>query len=187
MDCNIRIFIQWNLSFLSQISFISVTELKSPSVFLPLLCPKHNQTYRVEDKCICRRRAATATLLEGEALGPWGSPRLLESPWCVFSPAAVGIHWCETVLPPADFRIYLLLVFWQVFFLLLQAGPARLPTPPQSRCTAKSLSELPQRRAQHLAWTSPPVSSFPHQSPVGNEEAGPLSTFPPSAHPRLVL
>ena len=41
--------------------------------------------------------------------------------------------------------------------------------------TAKSLSELPQRRAQHLAWTSPPVSSFPHQSPVGNEEAGPLS------------
>ena len=88
--------------------------------------------------------------------------------------------------PAACFWIYLLLVLRQVFFLLLPPVPVRLPTPPQSRCTAKSLSELTQRRAQHLAWTSPPVSSFPHQSPVGNEEAGPFSTIPPSAPPCLV-
>lgn len=157
-------------------------ELKSLSVCLPLLCQQHNQSYRVEDKCICRRRAATAVSLEQEALGPWSSPRLLECPWCASSPAALGIHWCETVPPAAGFYFCLLLVFRQVF-LLRPPVPARLPTPPQSRCTAKSLSELTQLRAQHLAWTSPPVSSFPHQSPVGNEEAGPFSTFPPSAPP----
>jgi hypothetical protein len=151
------------------------------------MCLQRNQTYRVEDKCICRRRAATAALLEEEALGPWGSPRLLVSPWCPSSPAAVGIHWCETVSPAAGFRIYLLLVFRQVFLLLLPPVPVRLPTPPQPRCTAKSLSELTHRRAQHLAWTSPPVSSFPHQNPVGNAEAGPLSTVPPSAPPPTPL
>jgi hypothetical protein len=41
------------------------------------------------------------------------------------------------------------------------------------------LSQLTQRRAQHLPWSSPPVSSFPHQSPVGKVEAVSLFT-PPS-------
>jgi hypothetical protein len=40
--------------------------------------------YRVEDKCICRRRAAIGAWLGKEALGPKGSPLLLllSSPWC---------------------------------------------------------------------------------------------------------
>ena len=46
--------------------------------------------------------------------------------------------------------------------------------------TTVSISELTQQnRAQHLSWTSPPVSSFPHQSPVGKEEAVPLSLHSP--------
>lgn len=155
------------------------------SVYLSSLCLLQYQSYRVEDKCIRRRRAATATWLEKEALGPWGSPRRLESPWCCSSPAAVGMHWCATVPPAAGFWTYLLLVFSQVFLLLLPPVPVRLPTP-QSRCSAaESLSELTQQlRAQHHPWTSPPVSSFPHQSPVGKEEADPLSTVIP-LHPSL--
>lgn len=76
MDCNIRIFPHWNLSFLSQIYFISVTELKSPSVFLPLLCPQHRLTawktnaYADEEKPP-RHCWKERPLVRGAALGCW--------------------------------------------------------------------------------------------------------------------
>jgi hypothetical protein len=85
-------------------------------------------SYRVEDKCICRRRVATATWVGKDFLGPWGSPRRLESPCCCSSPTAVRIHWCGTVPPAVGFWTCLLLVSSQVFLLLVPV-PARLPAP----------------------------------------------------------
>lgn len=139
---------------------------------------KSKRPYRVEDKCICRRREATGEWLSEEALGPKGILLLLllQSPWRGSSPAALWIHWCATVLPASGFWTYLLLISTKPSSFL----PAFLPP-----LSAECLSQLTQqRRAQHLLWTSPPVTSFPHRRPVGKEEALPLLPFPSDRYSR---
>jgi hypothetical protein len=113
------------------------------------LCLLQNESYRVEDKCICRRWATTATRAGKEALGLWGSPRRLESPWCCSSPPTVGMHWCTSVPPAVGFWTCLLLLFSQVLPLLTPV-PVRLQAL-QSRCTAGRVSLTAHTTSQSAA------------------------------------